>query len=401
MKDWHLAARTTRMDPTVLRDLLKVAEMPDIISFAGGMPSPKSFPVEAFNVAYEKVMRDNPTDALQYGASEGYRPLREWLAQSLPWEVSPEQVLITTGSQQALDLIGKIFIDEGSRIVVQTPSYLGALQAFSTYGPEIWNLPNTGEDGQLPLDILEREQLQHAARFFYVLSNFQNPSGQSLTVEVREQLARTCNALQLPIVEDDPYGELWFDQPPPPPVSSYFPENSLYLGSLSKILAPGLRLGFMVVPQEIYPELLYAKQASDLHSPSLNQRLAAEILSTPGLMEEHVPRIRELYKTQCQAMLAALQKYMPESVTWNTPRGGMFLWVRLPAGLDSTALLPQAAARGVAYVPGAPFYGNAPDVRHMRLSFVTASVEEIDRGIQALARTIEDALAQAASSASA
>lgn len=396
MKDWYLAARTSRMDPSVLRGILKITEQPHIISFAGGLPSPHAFPVEAFNAAYEKVMREQPREALQYASSEGYRPLREWVAQSLHWAVSPDQVLITTGSQQALDLVGKIFIDEGSRIAVQTPSYLGALQAFSTYGSMIWSVPNDPESGEMQIDILEREQLQHAARFLYVLANFQNPSGQTLSAEMREQLARSCHALQLPVVEDNPYGELWFDQPPPPPVSSHFPENSIYIGSLSKVLAPGLRLGFMVVPESIYPLLLQAKQASDLHSPSLNQRLAVEVLNTPGFLDTHLNQIRQLYKSQCQTMLAALQKYMPDNVTWNTPRGGMFLWLRLPPGLDSAALLPQAVAKGVAYVPGIPFYGGTPDTRTLRLSFVTATAEEIDRGIAALAQTVREAVAQQA-----
>ena len=396
MKDWYLAARTSRMDPSVLRGILKITEQPHIISFAGGLPSPHAFPVEAFNAAYEKVMREQPREALQYASSEGYRPLREWVAQSLPWAVSPDQVLITTGSQQALDLVGKIFIDEGSRVAVQTPSYLGALQAFATYGPMIWSVPNDPESGEMQIDILEREQLQHAARFLYVLANFQNPSGQTLSAEMREQLARSCHALQLPVLEDNPYGELWFDQPPPPPVSSHFPENSIYIGSLSKVLAPGLRLGFMVVPQSIYPLLLQAKQASDLHSPSLNQRLAVEVLNTPGFLDTHLNQIRQLYKSQCQAMLAALQKYMPDNVTWNTPRGGMFLWLRLPPGLNSAALLPQAVAKGVAYVPGIPFYGGTPDTRTLRLSFVTATAEEIDRGIAALAQTVREAVAQQA-----
>ena len=396
MKDWYLAARTSRMDPSVLRGILKITEQPHIISFAGGLPSPHAFPVEAFNAAYEKVMREQPREALQYASSEGYRPLREWVAQSLPWAVSPDQVLITTGSQQALDLVGKIFIDEGSRVAVQTPSYLGALQAFATYGPMIWSVPNDPESGEMQIDILEREQLQHAARFLYVLANFQNPSGQTLSAEMREQLARSCHALQLLVVVDILYGELWFDQPPPPPVSSHFPENSIYIGSLSKVLAPGLRLGFMVVPQSIYPLLLQAKQASDLHSPSLNQRLAVEVLNTPGFLDTHLNQIRQLYKSQCQAMLAALQKYMPDNVTWNTPRGGMFLWLRLPPGLNSAALLPQAVAKGVAYVPGIPFYGGTPDTRTLRLSFVTATAEEIDRGIAALAQTVREAVAQQA-----
>ena len=396
MKDWQFANRASTMSPSIIREILKVTERPEIISFAGGLPSPDSFPIEAFNVAYEKVMREHPRTAMQYAASEGYLPLREWVAQSLPWEVSPDQVLITNGSQQGLDLIGKVFIDEGSRIAVQTPSYLGALQAFSAYQPVVFSIPNDPATGQMQLDVLEEAQLRHAARFLYLLANFQNPSGQTLPVEFRQQIAKTCHALGLPIVEDNPYGELWFDAPPPPPVSSHYPESCLYVGSLSKVLAPGLRLGFVVAPAPVYSKLLQAKQAADLHSPNLNQRLAAEVLTAPGFLDEHLPRIRQLYKTQCQSMLVALQKHMPESVTWNTPRGGMFLWLRLPEGLDSTALLPQAIDNGVAYVPGAAFYDTHPDIRTLRLSFVTASSAQIDEGIRLLAETIRAAIAAAA-----
>ncbi|MFM2323365.1 aminotransferase-like domain-containing protein [Brachymonas denitrificans] len=391
MKSWQFATRAAAMSPSIIREILKVTEQPDIISFAGGLPSPDSFPIEAFSAAYEKVMREHPRSALQYAASEGYAPLREWVAQSLPWDVSPDQVLITTGSQQGLDLVGKVLIDEGSRVVVQTPSYLGALQAFSAYEPEIFSVPN--DDQGVQLESLEREQLRYQARFIYLLSNFQNPTGMTLSLHRRQEIAKTCHALGLPIVEDNPYGELWFDAPPPPPVASFYPEQSIYLGSFSKVLAPGMRLGFAVVPPEVYPKMLQAKQAADLHSPSLNQRLAYEVLTQPGFLEAHLERIRALYKGQCQAMLAALQRHMPDGVSWNTPKGGMFLWLRLPAGLDSAAMLPLAVQQGVAYVPGAAFYDTQPDMRTMRLSFVTATPDEIDRGIALLAQTIEQQLA--------
>ena len=200
MKDWQFATRTQAMDSLAVHEMLKMSGLPGIISFAGGLPSPESFPVEAFNAAYEKVMREHPRNALQYSSSEGYEPLRQWVAQSLPWEVSPEHVLLTTGSQQALDLIGKVLIDEGSRIAVQTPSYVGALQAFSAYQPVVYSIPNDPESGLLQLSDLEENQLRYAARFFYLLSNFQNPSGQSLPAEFREQLAKTCDALGLPVV---------------------------------------------------------------------------------------------------------------------------------------------------------------------------------------------------------
>ncbi|MEJ3958872.1 PLP-dependent aminotransferase family protein [Brachymonas sp. G13] len=390
MKSWQYANRAAAMTPSIIREILKVTERPDIISFAGGLPSPQAFPVQEFREAFDKVMSEHPRAALQYSSSEGFAPLREWVAASLPWQVHPDQVLITTGSQQALDLVGKVMLDMGSRVMTQTPTYLGALQAFSVFEPEVIGLPN--DDQGVQIAAMEREQLRYGARFLYLLPTFQNPTGLTLSASRREELASSLNALGLPVVEDNPYGELWFDNPPPAPISSLLPEQSLYLGSFSKVLAPGLRLGYVVAPDHVYPKLLQAKQAADLHSPTLNQRLAYEVLSRPGFLDGHLQRTRQLYRDQCQAMLDALRRHMPEGVTWNVPRGGMFLWLRLPEGLDSTHMLPLAVQHGVAYVPGAAFYENNADVRTMRLSFVTASAEEIDRGIAQLARTVNESL---------
>ena len=390
MKSWQYANRAAAMTPSIIREILKVTERPDIISFAGGLPSPQAFPVQEFREAFDKVMSEHPRAALQYSSSEGFAPLREWVAASLPWQVHPDQVLITTGSQQALDLVGKVMLDMGSRVMTQTPTYLGALQAFSVFEPEVISLPN--DDQGVQIAAMEREQLRYGARFLYLLPTFQNPTGLTLSASRREELASSLNALGLPVVEDNPYGELWFDNPPPAPISSLLPEQSLYLGSFSKVLAPGLRLGYVVAPDHVYPKLLQAKQAADLHSPTLNQRLAYEVLSRPGFLDGHLQRTRQLYRDQCQAMLDALRRHMPEGVTWNVPRGGMFLWLRLPEGLDSTHMLPLAVQHGVAYVPGAAFYENDADVRTMRLSFVTASAEEIDRGIAQLARTVNESL---------
>ena len=390
MKSWQFANRAAAMTPSIIREILKVTERPDIISFAGGLPSPQAFPVQEFREAFDKVMSEHPRAALQYSSSEGFAPLREWVAASLPWQVHPDQVLITTGSQQALDLVGKVMLDMGSRVMTQTPTYLGALQAFSVFEPEVIGLPN--DDQGVQIAAMEREQLRYGARFLYLLPTFQNPTGLTLSASRREELANSLNALGLPVVEDNPYGELWFDNPPPAPISSLLPEQSLYLGSFSKVLAPGLRLGYVVAPDHVYPKLLQAKQAADLHSPTLNQRLAYEVLSRPGFLDGHLQRTRQLYRDQCQAMLDALRRHMPEGVTWNVPRGGMFLWLRLPEGLDSTHMLPLAVQHGVAYVPGAAFYENNADVRTMRLSFVTASAEEIDRGIAQLARTVNESL---------
>jgi 2-aminoadipate transaminase len=384
-----LARRAEKMNPSVIREILKVTERPGIISFAGGLPSPKTFPVAEFAAACEKVLRDDGPAALQYGASEGYGPLREQVAAMLPWNVDPAQVLITTGSQQGLDLLGKVLIDTGSRILVETPTYLGALQAFAPMEPEVVGVASDG-DGVDVNDLAD--QVSDSARFLYVLPNFQNPTGRTMTESRRTALSRRAAELGLPLVEDNPYGDLWFDAPPPLPLTARSTEGCVYLGSFSKVLAPGLRLGFIVAPRVLHPKLLQAKQAADLHSPSFNQRMVSEVMKD-GFLDRHVPTIRALYKSQRDAMLSALQRDMQGlGVEWNSPDGGMFLWARLPQGASAIDLLPKAVERGVAFVPGAPFYAAHPDVRTLRLSFVTASVQQIDTGIAALAAAIREQL---------
>lgn len=385
---WVLSERAALMNPSVLRELLKLTEQPGIISFAGDLPSPKTFPVAEFEQACARVLRDDAHAALQYAASEGYGPLRERVAAGLPWQVDPAQVLITTGSQQGLDLAAKLLIDTRSRILVETPTYLGALQAFAPMEPQVHSVASD-EEG---VDIAALRAAQAAgtpARFMYVLPNFQNPSGRTMSEARRAALSATAAELALPLLEDNPYGELWFDQPPPAPLTARNPAGCIYLGSFSKVLAPSLRLGYLVAPKEVFPKLLQAKQAADLHSPGFNQRVVAEVMKD-GFLDRHVPRIRALYKSQRDVMLAALARHMPQEVSWNRPVGGMFLWARLPAGLDAAALLPKAVARGVAYVPGAAFYAGAPDARTLRLSFVTASAEEIERGVCALSAVIRE-----------
>ena len=391
---WVLARRAEKMNPSVIREILKVTERPGIISFAGGLPSPRTFPVAAFAAACEKVLRDDGPAALQYAASEGYAPLREQVAAMLPWNVDPAQVLITTGSQQGLDLAAKVLIDTGSRVLVETPTYLGALQAFAPMEPEVAGVASDDEGVDVDdlADQAGTEGSASAARFFYVLPNFQNPTGRTMSERRRAAVSRRAAELGLPIVEDNPYGDLWFDAPPPMPLAARNPEGCLYLGSFSKVLAPGLRLGFLVAPRAVYPKLLQAKQAADLHSPSFNQRMVSEVMKD-GFLDRHVPTIRALYKSQRDAMLAALQREMQGlGVGWNTPDGGMFLWVRLPPGASAIDLLPRAVDKGVAFVPGAAFYAGLPDARTLRLSFVTASVEQIDTGIAALAAAIREQL---------
>jgi 2-aminoadipate transaminase len=383
---WTLAQRAHKMNPSVIREILKVTEKPGIISFAGGLPSPKTFPVAAFAAACETVLRTDGQAALQYAASEGLLALREWIAKQLPWDVSPDQVLITTGSQQGLDLVAKVLIDAGSTVLVETPTYLGALQAFTPMEPSIVSVDSDAEG----IDVEDLKKKAPGARFLYVLPNFQNPTGRSMSEPRRAALVAAALAAGLPIVEDNPYGDLWFDQPPPPPLTARNPEGCIYLGSFSKVLAPGLRLGYLVAPKAIMPKLLQAKQAADLHSPTFNQRMVAEVLKD-GFIDRHVPTIRALYKSQCHAMLAALSKEMAGlDVVWNSPDGGMFLWVRLPEGLNAVELLPKAVDKGVAFVPGAAFYADHADPRTLRLSFVTASVEQIAIGVAALAQAIRE-----------
>ena len=385
---WTLAKRAHKMNPSVIREILKVTEKPGIISFAGGLPSPRTFPVQAFAAACDAVLKTDGAAALQYAASEGLPALREWIAGQLPWDVSPDQVLITTGSQQGLDLVAKVLIDEGSTVLVETPTYLGALQAFAPMEPTIVSV-DSDDEGITVADLAKKAP---GARFLYVLPNFQNPPGRTMSEARREALVGAAQAAGLPIVEVNPYGDLWFDQPPPKPLTARNPEGCIYLGSFSKVLAPGLRLGYVVAPKAIMPKLLQAKQAADLHSPTFNQRMVAEVLKD-GFIDRHVPTIRALYKHQCEVMLDALKKDMAGlDVQWNSPVGGMFLWARLPEGVDAVDLLPKAVDKGVAFVPGAAFYADQGDPRTMRLSFVTASEEQIRIGIQALADAIREAV---------
>lgn len=386
-RHWTLATRTRRMTSSAIRDLLKLTSRPGVISFAGGLPSLSTFPVDRFAAACTTVLKaPDARAALQYTSTEGLPALRQAVADSLPWKVDPACVLITTGSQQALDLVAKVLVDPGSRILVEKPTYLGALQAFQPMEPELVGVESDG-GGMLPADLAGKIR---GARLVYVLPNFQNPTGRSMDVARREAISAVALQAGVPVLEDNPYGELWFDTPPPLPMAAQCPQNTLYMGSFSKVLVPGLRLGFIVAPTQIYPRLVMAKQAADLHSSHFDQRVVVEVLQD-GFLDRHVPGIRDLYKARRDAMLGALEREMAGlGVTWNRPAGGMFLWVRLPPGMSATALLPRAVAKNVAFVPGQPFYVDSPDERNMRLSFVTASVEQIETGIAALAAAIRE-----------
>ena len=385
-----LARRAERMNPSIIREILKVTEEPGIVSLAGGLPSAETFPVEAMREACTRVLRDAPREALQYAASEGFAPLREWVAAHLAehqgMDVSPSQVLITTGSQQGLDLAAKVLVDAGSRVLVETPTYLGALQAFTPYEPHIVPV-HSDHEGPLP-DALAAAAA--GARFAYLLPNFQNPSGHVYTEARRMAVVAAAQSRGLPLVEDNPYGDLWYDAPPPRSLASRWREGVLYLGSFSKVLAPGLRLGYVVAPPVLYPKLLQAKQAADLHTPIFNQRVVYDVLQS-GMLDGHVPTIRARYKVQRDAMEAALERHLAGLASWIRPMGGMFFWLELDDGIDAMALLPRAVEAGMAFVPGAAFYAAAPRANTLRLSFVTASPEKIEQGVAALARVLKAA----------
>ncbi|WP_194711323.1 aminotransferase-like domain-containing protein [Noviherbaspirillum soli] len=383
---WQFSQRAEQLQSSAIREILKITMRPEIISFAGGLPSPLTFPVERMREAYDAVLTRAGKVALQYGPSDGYAPLREWIADSLSTpdsKIVPEQVLMLSGSQQGLDLLGKVLIDEGSKVLVETPSYLGALQAFSVYRPQFVSVA-TDDDGLVPADL---EAVGQGARLLYSLPNFQNPTGRSMTLERRAALVETCARLGIPLIEDDPYGALSYNGEPLPKLLNMNPGGVVYMGSFSKVLTPGIRLGYAVAPVPLARKLEQAKQATDLHTAQLTQMVVHEVVKD-GFLSEHIPTIRQLYADQCQAMLDALQEFFPASATWTRPQGGMFIWVTLPAHINSMELLEAAVAENVAFVPGAPFYANTPASNTMRLSFVTVPPEQIRIGVQKLARLI-------------
>ena len=400
------AARTKRITSSAIRDLLKITQRPGMISFAGGLPAPDVFPVQRFQEACHKVLAEQAASALQYGATEGYTALRELLANNMARygiKAKVENVLITSGSQQALDLIGKLFINAGDRVVVEAPTYLGALQAFNIYGAEYVSVPS--DDNGLCTDLLE-QPLRSGPKFMYVLPNFQNPAGTTLSASRRRDLILLADKYGIPIVEDDPYGQLRYEGDHLPSLvvldhenvrrdSGYSIGNVIYLSTFSKTLAPGLRLGWIVAPPEVISKLAQLKQGADLHTSTFTQFVAYEV-ACDGFLDKHVKLIRQVYRERRDVMLQALQEYFPPAVTWTHPQGGLFLWVTLPEGLDIQALLKSAIEQNVAFVPGDSFYAQRcaqndgrEGSRHMRLNFSNAAPEQIREGIRRLAAAVK------------
>jgi 2-aminoadipate transaminase len=397
---WHnrYAQRMQRMGSSVIRELLKYTEKPGLISFAGGLPGPEVFPLEEFSEACQRVLREHGAQALQYSTTEGYRPLREMIARHstrFGIEATPDNVLITSGSQQALDLLGKILINPGDRILVESPTYLGALQAWKAYGAEYLTVPM--DEHGMRTDLLE-EALRSGPKFIYVLPNFQNPTGVTLSPERRQQLVELADRYGVPIVEDDPYGQLRYEGIHLPSVvmldgqyrddcRTCYRGNVIYLSTFSKILAPGLRLAWVIAPPEVIGKLVQAKQGADLHTATFNQLVAYEV-AHGGFLDRHINVIRDVYRQRRDVMLAAMDRFFPSEVDWTQPEGGLFLWGRMPESLDATDVLKAAIEENVAFVPGESFHPNGGGHNTMRINFSNATPENITEGIARLGRVL-------------
>jgi 2-aminoadipate transaminase len=395
--DHRFAQRTQRMQSSAIRELLKLVNQPDVISFAGGLPGPDVFPIEEFNRACSQVLTHEGALALQYGTTEGYQPLREKIAEITSHYgigVTADNILITSGSQQALDLLGKIFINPGDKILTEAPTYLGAIQAWNTYGAEYVTVRS--DNNGMITDDLERA-LRYGPKFIYVLPNFQNPSGTTLSLERRIQLVDLAERYGIPIVEDDPYGQLRYEGEHIPAVEvldcriretkTCYSGNVIYLSTFSKTLAPGLRLAWVVAPPEVIRKLVQAKQGTDLHTATFNQVVAYEVLKN-GFLNEHINLIRSVYRERRDTMLNGLASEMPAGVQWTHPEGGLFLWATLPEEMDTSEIFSAAVQEKVAFVPGASFFPLGGGFNTMRLNFSYSNPEQIEMGIKRLAKVI-------------
>jgi len=398
----RFADRAGRISSSVIREILKHSSAPDVISFAGGLPSPDVFPVEEFKRACEIVLDEAGPASLQYTPTEGFVPLREVIVEhmaSYGIHTKVENVQLTSGSQQALDLIGMLFVDAGDPVVVENPTYLGALQAWNAYGAEYLTVPCDGQG--MRTDLLE-DALKKRPRFIYVLPNFQNPSGVTLSLDRRQELVELADMYGVPIIEDDPYGKLRYFGEDLPPIWVLDQQhrggrgvaessNVIYMSTFSKLLAPGIRMAWVIADLDVIRKLVFAKQGADLHSPTFNQMVTYEV-ARDGFLGEYAEVIRATYKERLLVMLDAMEKHFPEGVEWTRPEGGMFLWVTLPEGLDAQKLLPKAVARKVAYVPGQPFHPDGSGANTMRVNFSNASLEMIREGIARLGALFREEL---------
>ncbi len=400
--EYRYAHRMQKMGSSVIRELLKYTEQPDIISFAGGLPAPDVFPLKEFQAACNYVLETQGAQALQYSTTEGYKPLREMIARHTSRymvEVTPDNILITSGSQQALDFAGRLFINRGDYIVVEAPTYLGALQAWNAYGAQY--IPVRTDENGMIVDELEAA-LRIGPKFIYVLPNFQNPSGVTLSLERRIKLIELADKYGVPIIEDDPYGQLRYDGENIPSLVSLdskfrgknggcYSGNVIYLSTFSKLLSPGLRLAWVIAPEQVIRKLVMTKQAADLHTASFNQYVAYEV-GKGGFLDEHVKVIRSVYRERRDVMLEMMDEMFPPEVHWTRPQGGMFLWGVLPEYMDAADVLKIAIDRKVAFVPGDSFHATGGGHNTMRLNFSYPPPDTIREGITRLGLTLKELL---------
>lgn len=384
------------MKRSEIRELLKITRRPDIISFGGGLPDPETFPVKDLEDISCQLLRDKGAIALQYGPTEGEVPLRQEIAKWMSREkatIKPENILITVGSQQGLDLISKVFLDPNDIVVVELPTYVGGLQAFNAYRARMIGVPQ--DDEGMRMDLLERTLAKLAKRnkkpkFIYVVPDFQNPSGVTMSLERRKRLLDLAYQYEVPIVEDSPYRDLRFVGKPIPAIHSLDSENHvIVLGTFSKLLCPGLRLAWIMAPAEWTDRMIVAKQSMDLCSPSYTQLIVAEYLKR-GLLPKQIENIRRLYGRKLEIMLDALKKYMPKGVKWSKPKGGLFLWIELPKRMSANDLFPKAIENKVAYVVGSAFHCDDAGQNTMRINFSYPSEQQIVEGIQRLAKMLRE-----------
>lgn len=382
----HYASRMRQLRPSTIREILKVAAQPEIISFAGGLPAPELFPVDAVRAAADNMLALHGREALQYGPSEGLPALREWIAGELQRreiKSSPSEILITNGSQQVLDLVAKVFLNPGDVVLTENPTYLAAIQAFQALEARFVPVPTDGE-GLIP-EALPELIKRHRPKFLYTIPNFQNPTGVTMKAERRQALARIAAEHKLVILEDDPYGKLRYSGTEVPPVKHWDEAGwVLYASTFSKTIAPGLRLGWVAAPAEIFSKLLILKQAADLHTSSFDQRVA-HVYLTSNDQTVHLEKIRRAYGERFAVMDAALQAEMPADYQWTKPEGGMFLWITGPAGLDGLKLLEEAIKHQVAFVPGRDFFPADGGANYLRLNFSNSTPDRIREGVKRLA----------------
>ncbi|MCK9293565.1 MAG: PLP-dependent aminotransferase family protein [Desulfobulbaceae bacterium] len=388
--------RISDVPRSFIREILKVALDPSVISFAGGLPNRELFPVAALKEATCKVFDTQGRDVLQYAGSEGHAGLREYIStryrEKANLDIPVDSILITSGSQQGLDLLGKTLLNEGDAVVIEEPGYLGAIQAFSLYRPRFLPVPVSGE-GMDPVAL--RSALSSRPKLMYTVPNFQNPSGITYSDQNRLELARILEETDTLLIEDDPYGDLRFTGHARTSFKELLPGNTILLGSFSKSLVPGLRLGWIVAPPALMQKLITAKQATDLHTSHFTQGIVCQYLRDNDA-DEHIRMIRDVYGRQCQAMQNSIQRYFPAEVTYTRPEGGMFLWAELPLDMAAMDLFELAVLDKVVFVPGDPFYVRGNRHRTLRLNFSCADVDTIDVGIGRLGKAIRELMERGA-----